>query len=478
MRSRQKLLVRVTAAFVSMILLAGCASTKKASQGDGEVAKKPSEQTEKSNALSFSALGGKDVMPIAGYGLWVESYSTNGNKLPGNAVNEEYFKMISEMGINYINYCNADYATNPDIVIKSLELAEKYNMGINVYDGRIVSKAGRGAVSSDEIASYIADYYDYPAFCGLYLVDEPQTLYWSMTPGTDRLLSKYPELSKALHEDLNIQTYTNMFGCHGRENREIYEKYVNEVYEVIKPNYLMFDYYVFDKDYDLGLFLWTLDFMRTKSMEWGIPYWNTIQAGSQWNDLVNHFDSDGYYPNEGQLTWNVNVSLALGAQGIGYFPLVQPVHFAYAESTEWDFERNGIIGAYGNKTRWYYYAQNVNKQIKAIDEVLMNAVSKGIIVSGEMAKKDAELVTCTFESGSYKELASVKGEAIVGCFNYGGKTAFYVVNHDMEYAQQVTLNFESKEQLKVVKNAETSYVEAETLTLDMVAGEGVLLVVE
>ena len=35
----------------------------------------------------------------------------------------------------------------------------------------------------------------------------------------------------------------------------------------------------------------------------------------------------------------------------------------------------------GNKNQWYYYAQNINKHIAAIDEVLMKSVHKGIVLS-------------------------------------------------------------------------------------------------
>ena len=44
----------------------------------------------------------------------------------------------------------------------------------------------------------------------------------------------------------------------------------------------------------------------------------------------------------------------------------------YAESTDFDFERNGIIGAWGNKTQWFYYAKDIQPHIAAIDEVCHN----------------------------------------------------------------------------------------------------------
>ena len=105
-------------------------------------------------------------------------------------------------------------------------------------------------------------------------------------------------------------------------------------------------------------YFYNLSTYRANANEAGIPLWVFIQAGSQWNDANDRFDSvTPYYPNEKQFDWNINTSLAYGAKGIQYFPLIQPSWFAYAESTDFDFERNGIIGAWGNKTQWFYYAK-------------------------------------------------------------------------------------------------------------------------
>ena len=183
-----------------------------------------------------------------------------------------------------------------------------------------------------------------------------------------------------------------------------------------------------------------------------------------------------YFPNEEQFNWNVNTSLAFGAQGIQYFPLLQPYQFTITK--DGDYECNGIIGAMGNKTQWYYYAQTINQHIKAIDEVLMNSTHKGVIASGEQANKDLEFTTCVIESGSFNELQSVSGDALVGCFNYQGKTALYVVNHSFEYAQEVKLTFDRVQNLQLIQKAKKADANASELTLNMAAGEGILIVIQ
>ena len=138
-----------------------------------------------------------------------------------------------------------------------------------------------------------------------------------------------------------------------------------------------------------------------------------------------------------------------------------------------------MIGAWGNKNRWYYYAQDINKHIAAIDEVLMNSVSKGIIVSGQKAQEYcADTRDAVLDGTSWRELADVKGNAIIGCFNYQGKTALYVVNNDYEWAQDIILNFQDTYKVRVLQAADTKYLETNQLTLNMEAGDGVLMVFE
>ena len=38
----------------------------------------------------------------------------------------------------------------------------------------------------------------------------------------------------------------------------------------------------------------------------------------------------------------------------------------------------GLFGANGNINRWYYYAQKINVQIDAVDEILMNAYNVAV----------------------------------------------------------------------------------------------------
>ena len=452
----------------------GCGKGKK--NGEEYVVKKM--EKEDSKAVSFDFIGGKDVMPIGGYyGPYNSNYSKDGHKFP-DYVTDEYMQLIAESGINMITYINLDYAAFPERVKKCLDLGEKYGVGIFVKDTTITSMSDNDSLNVNLIEEQLAKYYDHPACCGLYLIDEPDAPYYTRGTGK-RMISMYGDLANALQYDLDVLCYSNMLPVTSMErDKENYERYVEEFCDTFKPKVIMWDYYILDAYGTEQAYFWNMDLMRQQSQKNGVPFWAFIQAGGRWRSDDKYLNADTYHPTEGEFNWNVNTSLAFGAQGIQYFPLIQPDYFAFISTEDGDFEASGIVGALGNKTLWYGYAQNINKHIRVIDEVLMNSVHKGLIVSGEKTKEDVSLTSCVIESGRFQELVSVSGDAMVGCFNYNGKTALYVVNYSTEYAQNITLNFNDACNIKITQNAEDSYVNAETLTLDMAAGEGAMLVIE
>lgn len=433
---------------------------------------------------SYDIIGGKDVMPIAGYyGPHSASISYNGQQ-PIDYVSDTMFQAIADCGVNLLTSSPDNYDRVPLSVKKQLELGEKYHIGLFVTDEKLTAtdKLGSNVASEKEIAERLMEYSNYPAFAGLYIVDEPTSQsYLADVYGEERSLDKYAPLTDIVANKLQINTFCNLLKVTGNGIKDGYEAYVKEFCETMNPDFLCFDYYIMDEP-NVGtesLYLWNIALMREYGEQYGIPFWNCIQAGGQWNDAVSRFDSAELYPNEGEIDWAVNVNLAFGAKGICWFPLIQPLYFANAETEPYDFSRNGLIGAWGNKNQWYYYAQAIHKHIGVIDEVLMNSKSKGVLATGEQSMKDAKDTRgALLEGDSWRELRSVDGDALIGCFNYRGKTALYVVNYSQDYAQDITLKFQDSYKVKVVQKAETSYAEGKSMTLKMTAGDGVLLVFE
>ena len=424
----------------------------------------------------FEFLGGTDVMPIGGFNGPGEIDTSVQDYVMPTFMSDKYFSLIQESGVNLITYSPVFYDTSPYAAIDMLELGEKYGVGITVNDRRYFQEGT--ALTEEQAEAYLSEYRDYKAFCGIHGVDEPETDDFYVGEDNNKPISYYQTAINIL-EKLNVWSFGNLLACNAAGNRAKYDTYVETWLNSCDMKMLMWDHYVHDIGVSEKDYFYSLSYGREKATEHQIPFWTFIQAGSQWRTSDSEAqDSNGYYPNKGEFLWNVNTSLAYGAKGISYFPLIQPTYFAVAESTPYDFERNGMIGASGNLNRWWYYAQTANKQIAAVDEVLMNSVSKGVIVTSEQAKADNADSTCIIEGTAWRELTNITGDVMVGCFNYQGKSAFYVVNYDMEYAQNINLEFSENYKFEVIQNAVTSDFEANHLNLNIKAGEGVLVVMK
>ena len=108
----------------------------------------------------------------------------------------------------------------------------------------------------------------------------------------------------------------------------------------------------------------------------------------------------------------------------------------------------------GEKTRYWYYANNISKHLNAIDDVLTNCASLGVMQSGTVPKKIPSTDIEIFNS--FRELKSIAGELIIGCFDYNGKTALYVMNANLLKSTTAVLNFDDGYGYNVVKKGETS----------------------
>ncbi len=460
-------------------LLLGCAASEE------NVVIEPME-AEESLAISLDFIGGEDVMPVgAFYGPHVAGYSIDGQSTP-NYITDEYFQSMRDVGINMVLQTNVDYASSPALTKQLLHLGEEHKVAIIVNDSEVKTMGEDGSdINMEKLSTRVGEYLTSPAFAGIYVQDEPwTTTFEPASTQPERNLYIREKISKALNTEMDLLTYQNLLSSTMKaENKDLYEEYVRECIETWDMKYILYDRYPFDPGQEnyVDRYFFDLAVNRKLSLEYGIPLWTFIQAGSQWNDGMARFDTDTYFPNEGQFDWNVNTSLAFGVQGLAYFPFIQPYYFAYAESKPMDSERNGMIGAWGNKNRWWYFAQDISKQITAVDEVLMNCTHKAVIASGEQALKDMSLIgeyNVLVEGTSWRELKSVEGDAFVGCFNYQGKTALYVVNYDMEYAQKINLEFHNKYNVTVMQQGETKGVQGDGMTLDLLAGDAALLVFE
>ena len=423
---------------------------------------------------SYDIIGGESVMPVSVYyGPYTPNGSTNGNVMP-DFTDEYYIKMLADAGIKLYTYCPESYPQAKESIQKVLTLSEKYNIGYYVNAYNITSMShGLTEITDEVVAEVIEDLSRYKSFVGFYSFDEPYYEYMEaigkLNETVDRLSNgKYSTYVNLLpeYEKMNIK-YTA-----GTEDVS-YEQYVNHFATNGNSKYISYDHYAFESNN--RSYFKNMELVRRKAEENQKPFWGFIQAGGQYNDAGVEFESlPEAYPTEGQLIWNVNTTLACGAKGMQYFLGFQPLHFAYAPNGTYDFTRNSFFGSVGNVNQWYYYAQKVNKQIDAVDEILMKAYNVGVIAS-DSVKDDFEGNAMLIESGEFHQLKGVRGEGLVGCFEYEGKTALYVVNYSMAKAGDVIIDLNNTHEMNVIQRGKAATATAQHLSIHLEAGEGVLV---
>ena len=357
-----------------------------------------------------------DVMPIVGF------YSPY-KDLNYNYLTDDMFQLIKDSGINMISNGHIDYASKTQRIKETLALTDKYNLGTYIFDTRYDT-----ALSATELAEYQKDFATYTSYKGVYVVDEPFTEASGRTDG--EMMVDYVDKGAMLNSYSNTFGYINS-GPKVDDSSMLYRDHIHAILES-KQKIISWDFYPFDSVTDTQWYgnptryFSNLAVVRKMAYDEGKPFWGHIQAGSYWENSVTEEKST---PSEAELLWNVNTSLAYGVKGIQYFPMLQPPSFAG------DYEKNSLIDVNGNPTKWYGYAKTANKQIAEVDEYLLYANSLDILAVGSTAQSHTGITKTTY--GDVVTGITASGGAVVGVFDYQGRTALYVANYDA-YDEETT----------------------------------------
>ncbi|MBQ8291844.1 MAG: hypothetical protein IJX88_05005 [Clostridia bacterium] len=454
------------------------------------------------STLSYDIIGGDSVMPIGGFAVnKVSGGSENGNAKV-NFISDEYMELIHNMGVNVFSYSTDFYEHKPSQMRQLLRLCEDYGIGMYVSSSSLAAMIGTRTtgteiVEMDKELLYnkvmeFSENLTLESFIGLWIWDEPFP-HWQM--------KNVYTMAKALKE-LNlpgVTSYCNICGYWEGESTfwntcapTVFETYAKDYMQIDVPmlsatqypyttNWRTLNAEQQESSIKSQLF-GELSIYRAMSNECGKPLWRMLQAGG---DFGSDKKGETYFPNEGEMLWDVNCSLAFGVKGIQYYTLCGYEGDCRTSDGGYDTYRSGIVGPDGNINEWYYYAQKANRQIKAIDHVLMHSYNEGVLVHGDKATElVGDPLKGTMYEGeqvlikdSFRQLKSVSGDdAIIGCFDYQGGTALYVVNGSRLEKSDITLSFDNKYCYDVTQRTVTTSIVGKTFTLTLEAGEGALVV--
>ena len=446
----------------------------------------------------YSTLG-QGVMPIVGYGGPDDHGSSKNTDLVKRSslspdyqddflegeIADKIFGLVQELGINVftnqVNEVGTDYVTST----KMLKLAQKYNLGVYINNAYI---SGAGTVET-ELVPQTAKYDMFSSFHGYYVADEP----------SDKdAIKSYTKQLDALKNRVNIASYFNMSPLGDSSFSENASKYKDYLQEALKTGAesLQYDMYLRGK-YQLFVgseiktteFYKNLDIARSLSMNASKPFQAWVQTGANWidNTTIDRVNNSNRLTVQ-EMYLEANAALAMGAKGINYFTLLEST--TQVENGDND---SGLITVSGEANHneggnydYYNAAKKINTYIAAVDGVLMNATSSGVVTTNSTVKGyigGAAMNASDEAAGVLKEITG-STEVFVGCFDYYGKDAYLVVNITPDAggtgsSQSVTLQFDEEVTYSYIRmDGTTGSATGSSLTETVAAGESVLIVMK
>lgn len=382
-------------------------------------------------------------------GMWAtppETYRTS-----------EYFAMMKECGINFVNGFSP-YENSVDAITEALNLAGEQNLKYLVSDSSVTRcirayESTRDEGLIEDAMKQIEAYYQQLAYAGQLLLDEPPR---SMFEGLQLFIEAYEKNYPGK------QWHINMFPHYAEAGAGVpYEQYVDDWMELVNPNYYSYDSYPlleYDEDNpfarpEITDYYYNLDLLRAKTREKGIPFWSFIQTlGISGTEGV----PDKRTPSREDIRWQVFTNLAFGVKGIQYFCYFTPSGGSESFTP-------ALITTDGKKTERFDYVKELNTEISAYSSILINCHAEGVMLNHEKDEERFRLYEEKLES--FGKLKSVEGDTVlVGCFTDCGtkKKSVLVTATTPRDNVSVTLNFEGG--IKKV----TAYINGEAVQLEVV----------
>jgi hypothetical protein len=223
------------------------------------------------------------------------------------------------------------------------------------------------------IAELLESYGEHPALAGFNMYDEPHRSLFGLLE-----FAKNEIVQQSGGTEL---PYVNIWPSYASPQYALgtssYENYVERYCTEVTPPVLCFDHYpLLSKTSITPSYFYNWAVIRKFSRLFDIPSWVFIQSVGFDGSAVGI--AKRRTPNENEIFWQINVSLAYGAKGIQYFTYWTPdnPHVPYDDaliSKKEPFE----------PTPRYYHAVNANKYLSVIGKVLLPLTSESVVHAKE-----------------------------------------------------------------------------------------------
>jgi hypothetical protein len=211
----------------------------------------------------------------------------------------------------------------------------------------------------------------YPALAGINLYDEPKKkMFGRLKFAKSEVRDQFADT-----RDLPYANVLPSYTSRSRLGTRTYAEYLDLYLKGVRPPLLSFDHYPLltqnriTPDYFSN---WAV--IRSRARKYGIPSWIFIQSVDFGGDIIS---PPRRKPNKAELFWQVNVSLAYGAQGIQYFTYWTPednnplIHYGEA-----------LVTTAGTLSDTYYRAKEVNGYLRKVGNQLLPLTSETVMHTG------------------------------------------------------------------------------------------------
>lgn len=378
--------------------------------------------------------------------------------------NEEYIKKIAECGFTSIPVEGYD----PTINKTALEYLRKYGMTCSgLKDNRLIhaqtltSQAEIDALVTETVNDY-KDYLD--VIKEWWIRDEP-------------CATDFPALARVVDAlrriDPEREVMINLFPTYANEKQlgtKTYQEHLDQFIETVKPPYLSYDHYHFQKTATRKGFFENIEIIRDTAIANEIDPMLIILL----TEHMSYADLTKY-----QIEWEVNMCLTYGMKRISYF-----TYWLGAEllAEGWS---NACMDTTGKVYQHYYDVQEINKWLLPLGNELFDKTSTAVFHTrskgGGSLEKGCEYYSSYGDLGEINTSASV----VIGFFDDG---SFMITNrmyNDTASARNTVEFLDIASGLEYFDTASASWKNAETegltarnengnLTVKLEPGEGIL----
>ena len=377
-------------------------------------------------------------------------------------INDERFQEIREAGLNLIYPISSDLSE----IKRLVESAAKFDVDIMIP----IENTLKEDFDPSKIASELEYYKNSENVLGFNLLDEPGRISF------DALAKIAQKLRPYIGDKLLYVNHMPMYATAGQlnggwwspyeeeANSDDYYDFFQSFYEKVKEVGLAsYDFYPFrhEKGCCDPRYFEQMCIAKKISEAYDLALWNFTQVTSWNRDAVRNMTYS-------EMAWLNNTSIACGVTGLQYFCYWTP-----SDGVE-TFE-NAMISRDGNRTKHYYFAQDLNAKIDKITPYILDAKFVGTIPYGD--------TICAFPPKyalrTFGKLDRFMCDGmLIGCFEWQGKNMYFVVNTSVMETRLIELTFKEEIKAKVIIGLNEFVFSGQVLNKPLGAGEAMLVVEE